>query len=411
MRVLIEIYESILLALKAVWSNKVRSFLTTLSVVVGVSFVTLMGWILQGLDNALEETLSMFGQDVVHVDRWDWTNQTDWRELIKRKPLRLKHFKELEPKLDFAQYAYPSTRNNGATIKRLDRAIKDAMVIGTTDEAAFGLASNMESGRFFSSVEAQHASPVAVIGSLVAEHLFPEGAPLGKRIKYKGRNYTVIGVLSSRATLIMDFVDKEVYIPMKSFVNQNGKTQILITVKGLPHLTQEQTSDELIGAMRSVRNLSPGSKEDFSVNSSEALAEMFDEFRIVVWGVGLILTGLSFFVGVVGITNIMFVSVTERKREIGVRKALGARRRSIILQFLTEAVVLCIIGAFMSLALCSAIVYFAVTQFELTFAPPHIPPFWAFAAIATASIFGVLSGLIPAMSGARISPIEALRYE
>lgn len=411
MRTFIEIYESVILALKAVWSNKVRSFLTALSVVVGVSFVTLMGWILQGLDNALEETLSLFGTEVVHVDRWDWSGKTHWRELIKRKPIRLQHYKDLEPLLDFAEYAYPTSRNGGATVKRLDIAMNDVSVVGTTDQAAFGLAGSMESGRFFSKIESSHASSVAIIGSLVAEHLFPDGAPIGKKFKYKGRKYTVIGVLKSRATLIMDFVDKEIYIPITSFINHNGRSQINITVKGLPGMSKQETTDELIGALRTVRNIQPGDDEDFSVNSSDVLKEQIEPLRVSIWGVGIVLTGLSFFVGVVGITNIMFVSVTERKREIGVRKALGARRRSITLQFLTEAVVLCLIGAVFSLALCSGIVYIAVTEFELSFAPPHIPPFWAIAAIVTASVFGILSGLIPALSGARISPIEALRYE
>lgn len=211
-----------------------------------------------------------------------------------------------------------------------------------------------------------------------------------------------------------DFLDNQVIIPIKRFFSQFGnKRSVEIDVKIGSKDPQviEDAKFEIRSIMRQVRSIEPGGKDDFTVNSQEQFKKQFDQLRLVVWGVGLFMTGLSFLVGSIGIMNIMFVSVTERTKEIGLRKALGATKKSILTQFIIESVFLCFLGAILGLILTSIVAYIASNKLDIEYLSSSLKPLQVAIAIIVGVLVGVIAGAVPAFRAARLDPIEALRAD
>lgn len=419
LKFLTEFAESFRISTESLRVNKLRAFLATLGVVIGISFVALMGWALSGLDNALQESINLIGEDMLYVDKWDWSGGKRWKELRNRKEITLEQAKALIDNITSAVVAVPVATIWGQKVKYGNDNYQGVSIVGTSAEFGILPSGDVTKGRFFGKFEESTTANVAVIGRKVAETIFPDSDPIGKIIKIQGEKFEVIGVVKKQGTMLMDFIDNRIYIPIGNFMDLFGgkhRRSISIGIKagGIERL--DNVREETRGLMRTIRNLKPWEEDDFSINETRAFEEVVGTLRLYVWGIGLGMTVLSFVVGIIGIMNIMYVSVAERTKEIGIRKSVGAKNRSILFQFLIESAILCLAGALISLFLCSILV-FVVANFlpkllpETAFLQPFIPPNFIVIASVVAITVGILAGLFPALRAARVDPIESLRYE
>jgi putative ABC transport system permease protein len=263
-------------------------------------------------------------------------------------------------------------------------------------------------GRFLSVPDAAGGRPVCVIGSEVATNLFRQDPPLGAHIKIGNQTMEVIGVMEKRGSFLGMFsLDNRVIIPLKQFTTaiwSNPDIGIEVKARGLVQL--DEAREELRQVMRRVRHLEPNQPDDFAINQQDQFVEMFNRVAGTIAVIGLFVTGLSLFVGGIGIMNIMFVSVAERTREIGIRKAIGAKRRTILLQFLMEAACICLIGGLIALAIA-----WPLTLVVQRFLPATMSLTVVGIALLVSLVTGVVSGFLPAWRAARMNPVDALRSE
>jgi putative ABC transport system permease protein len=289
-----------------------------------------------------------------------------------------------------------------------ERGSSSVNVIGTSDQYQFTGASEVSEGRFFSAEESNGGRPVCVVGNMVATNLFMQASALGKRIKIGGRPYQVVGVLEKQGQVFGSFsLDNQVIIPARQFTAEfwrNPDFQIHVKVGSLANL--EDAYEELRGVLRKVRHVPPGVEDDFAVERQESVLKTINRVTSIMAGVGFFITGLSLFVGGIGIMNIMYVSVAERTREIGIRKAIGAKRRAILIQFLLEAASICLLGGVIALAIA-----WLVTLLLGRFMPASMSVPIVALALVVSLVTGVLSGFFPAWRAAKMDPVEALRNE
>jgi putative ABC transport system permease protein len=410
----LQLLEGMKIAFGAIRSNKLRSSLTSLGVVIGITFVVLMGWFLQGLDTALEQAFASLGTDVLYVDKFDWSGKKSWRETINRPDVTLRQCEELMERQKTAEISAVVARRFNGTLKYGSQNFTGVSIVGTNSvysDIALGI---IREGRFFSPAEDMYSANVVVVGHEVAKNLFGDDVScLGREIKIKGRTFQVIGSIEKQASMFApSFIDNQVYIPLKAYLNIYGENKsVSVAVKAGGEENLDEVRAETIGLMRQIRNLPPDAEDDFAINETQAFRDNVKTLRLSVWGIGIGMTTLSFIVGAIGIMNIMFVSVTERTKEIGIRKALGAQRRSILFQFLVEASALCFLGALIAFVLCSLIM-FGVTRMDwATFLTPYIPPQLLLIAVVVSIVVGIFSGMIPAIRASKLDPVEALRYE
>jgi putative ABC transport system permease protein len=409
MKVLGEIREGLWIAWDAVRANKMRSVLATLGIVIGVVTVTLMGTAIDGLKRAFVKSVSVLGGDVLYVERREWfiMSYQDWLKTRKRKRITLDEARRAEKLLTSARAVAPVVAIN-APLQYKNRESMQARVIGTTDAFQFTSGVTVWEGRFFSPGEAEGGRPVCVIGAGVATNLFPQGSPLGETIRVGPSSYQVVGVLEPQGSFLgMMSLDNQVFLPldqlMRHFWN-NPDIAIQIKIQDIEQL--EEAKEEVRGVMRRVRGVAPGDPDDFAINQQEQFLTLFNRVVGMIASVGLFITGLSLFVGGIGVMNIMFVSVAERTREIGIRKAIGAKRRAILLQFLLEAASICLLGGAAALAIA-----FPLTLIMANFIPATMSLPVAGLALGVSLVTGVVAGFVPAWRAARMNPVDALRNE
>jgi putative ABC transport system permease protein len=401
--------EGLLISLAAIRANKARSLLTMLGIVIGICSVALMATAINGIDKAFVSGISSLGADNLYIDKYAWFSNEDFFLMRNRKNISMDQFEQFE-KLAKLPVAVAPTILSVHKVLFGNNYVEGTLTTGTTDGYVRTTNFNFSRGRFFTSLESNGARNVAVLGSEVASHLFEQQDPLGQEVKIDGIPFRVVGVLEKQGSnLLGNFnPDNQVYMPIGTVFKyfRRNRDTVTIVVRAPNTEMIAATKEEAIGQMRRVRGLLYNEKEDFSVNTQEGLTENYNRVVGVIKLVGLFITGLSLLVGAIGIMNIMFVSVKERTREIGIRKAIGAKRRTIMGQFLTEAALICLIGGLVGLVLA----VFLSTLVN-KFLPTSVQMNTVLLAISISLFTGIISGLAPAWTAAKMDPVEALRYE
>ena len=409
MNFLVELKEGLLIAWDSIRANKLRSWLTTLGIVIGIVSVTLMGAAIDGLNRSFQESLSSMGSDVLFADRMNWfiNSEDEWLKEYKRRTVTWDQVKAVEREMTLATAVAPSVFA-GQSVRYQNRSTGRVTVIGSTDEFQLTAGLGVSAGRFLSASDTEGGRPVCVIGNDVATNLFSRESPVGKRIRIGSRWLEVVGVLDKRGSFLgIDSMDNQVVMPIQQFLIgywRNPDFEIQVKVREAAQM--EDAKEELRGVLRKIRHVAPGDPDDFSINQQETVVKMFHQIAGTIGAVGLAVTSLSLFVGGIGIMNIMFVSVAERTREIGVRKAIGAKRRNILLQFLIEAASICLLGGLTGVAIAYGLTLVASQVFPVRLSLPVTT-----IAILVSLLTGVVSGFLPAWRAARMDPVEALRNE
>ena len=412
---LFEVQDAIGMALESVRANKFRSFLTILGVMVGVGSVISMASLVDGLNRAAEEEIDMMGSNVITVERYgpgvDFDNLTDEE---RNRP----HPTENEAKAIAA--ACPSVDGvapqnhwyfpGGNDLKYKNRKFSDATFNGTWPDLIKVRDIDMKSGRFIQQTDIQFRTSVCVIGVDIENTLFPGENPLGKMVRLNGREFEVIGVYEpAESNFGENYWNRLVSIPLTTYSKWLPYDKALtLEVRAVSREKMEQAEEEIITALRIHRKIPFDKPNSFHLSTQDQYKEQTAKITDVIYAITLVITSVGLMVGGIGVMNIMLVSVTERTREIGVRKAIGAKRANIILQFLTEAISLSSLGGIIGVIL--GVTLGLVLNSLLGF-PVTLPVAWVFIGFIVSVSVGLVSGVYPAIKAAKMDPIESLRYE
>ena len=399
-------FENFHISLTAVLANKMRSLLTALGVVIGILAVTLMGTLISGLDRSFEQSMDFLGKDVLYIRKFEWFGDKEWWEMRNRPNIKIKHADLLRDRSQYAKYVAPVSEWY-TSVKRGDDDISGVRVTGTTNEYALISTAEIDKGRFFSNSESHSGSRVAVIGKDIKDALFENEQSIGNKIRIGNYTFRVIGEVEKQGKFLGMFsMDKQIIIPLgthQRLFTRRGWTGINVKVDGTQ---MENASEEITAMMRQLRHVRPMDENNFALNKQDPFKDQYAMIKLAIGGTGLFITILSLVVGGIGIANIMFVTVKERTREIGVRKALGATPKMILAQFLMESVTICLFGGLLGMGLAWG-GSFIIDQYF----PSDMPLGLAITALGLSTIVGVISGLAPSYKAAKLDPIDALRYE
>jgi putative ABC transport system permease protein len=412
----VKFIETIKLALSAIWAHKLRSALTLLGMIVGVTAFVVVVSLIEGFNRYVDEKIAGIGAKSFTIQRFNPLEDFKDTDTIaaaqrRNKELTLEDYEYLKQRATLIDKIGAKGRPSGAVVKRDNEVLEDVLVSGATANCVDIENRDVTDGRFIAEPENEGAARVAYIGADIASKLFPAGNSIGQEISIRGLPYRVIGVEAAKGTVFGIPQDNFIIIPLKTYAVNFGA---LIRQRSL-HFVATAKNDELFNdaveesrfLLRVRRKLGPNEKDNFGIVTPDAITGLRDRLFGTIFLVAMLVPGIALIVGAIVIMNIMLVSVTERTKEIGIRKSLGARQMDIMKQFLVEAVTLAVIGGAVGIFL-AWVVGIAVTAWIF---PTYLSIFAILGALAASGSAGVASGLFPAWKAARLDPIEALRAD
>ncbi len=406
--VLFAMREAVGIGLGAIRAYKMRASLTILGVVMGIMTVTGMSAIVAGLNASMAKQIESLGSSVLMIRPFQPGENLPDEEWRKRKGLSEVEVEAIAA-LPLIRAVAPMELAGVDNIKYGNQRVKDATTLSTTPEYETVHDAFVERGRFLIPTDVERGAQVAVIGTDVVDTLFPNVDPIDKEITLDGRRFRVVGVMERKGKFLFQSRDNIILIPRGAFQKRNERFHFLIAdVKPVSAAVLKEAEDQIRETLRRKRKLRFLEKDNFGVVSQDTLTDLYSQITGGIYMVMIAISSIGLLVGGVGVMNIMLVSVTERTREIGVRKALGAKKRDILWQFLTEAMTLTGTGGILGI-LIGAVVAYVVNAFSPF--PARMQPTWVLIAFFTSVAVGLFFGLWPAAKAARLDPIEALRYE
>lgn len=401
-------------AFDSIRSQKLRAFFTLLSIVIGVFAIMFAGSLVTSIDNTVKNQIEELGQSTFFIYRIPniMMGGHDWRKYAQRPEINLRVFENFKKKMDPSVIITGMAKSMGMTIKYNDKNTDPDVTLAGTDDNYF-LTSNydVQEGRALTSSDIEYKRNVAIIGNDVIVKIFPGENPIGKEIKINNKPFTVIGTLKPKGAILGQSQDNVVMIPLSQFLTYYASdwySDITIIVRAPDKIALPYLVDEAVGAMRTVRNLKPWQENDFEIETNESLADQFSSLTNFLSYFGFFSGLIALIAAGVGITNIMLITVKERTREIGIRKAVGAKKRWILTHFISETIVLTMIGGLIGVLLGivagGLLGLVAGTSFSLSTK-------WIIISLSISLVLGLISGVMPAYRAASLDPVEALRYE
>ncbi|GEN13339.1 putative ABC transport system permease protein [Myxococcus fulvus] len=404
----VDVWEGGRIALFSLRANRLRTVLTTVGIGVGVCTLLAIVGIIQGINQSFADQLAQIGANTLQVSKFPWTMRGDWWEYRNRKNLSADL---VEPILQASEHVVAAAPLyfDRVEARFLERRMASVTALGTTADYAIISSFTVDRGRFLTDADVDNRAQVAVIGAELARTLFPGLDPVGHRIILGSKPYRVVGSLEAKGTILGENQDTVVVLPFRTFQADFGKRNspnIAVSVDSPDNVLKVQ--DQLTVALRRERRTPPEAKDDFAINRPEQLANMYAQLTGALYGAATGVGLITLLVGGIGIMNIMLVSVRERTREIGVRRALGAKKRTIILQFLMEAASVSAVGGTLGTVVGLGL---AKTVSFITPLAATVEPLTVAGGVGFAAMVGLLFGIWPAARAANLDPVEALRHD
>jgi putative ABC transport system permease protein len=387
--------------------------LSLLGVTIGIFTIIAVFSAVDTLRNNLQKSVNKLGSNSIYIQKWPWVGEDDfpWWKYMQRPVPKLRDFDQLARRSQTAKALSYEISIDNRTVKYGSNTVDGAQIDAVSHDHDKTWNFDFQDGRYFTDIESRTGAPVACIGNDIYTNLFPDGNAIGKQIKIMGRKVTIIGVFTKEGKDMLGISsDSEILLPLNFAKNvidiENEKYNPQIIVKGLDNLSDNEVESEVRGIMRSIRSIRPGVEDNFSLNKSNILTNQLDQLFGIVNIAGAIIGGFSILVGGFGIANIMFVSVKERTNIIGIQKSLGAKNYFILLQFLIEAIALCLMGGLIGLFMVylGTLAVKAAADLEVVLDINNI-----IFGIGTSVAIGMISGIVPAWFASRLDPVEAIR--
>ena len=408
--------ESFLFAFEALRVNKLRTILSLLGITIGIFAIISVFTVTDALERKIRTDVQSLGNNVIYVQKWPWTPEGEdeypWWKYLNRPLPGFKEMTELEHRVNSVEsFAYVATIG-GQLIKYKNSSVENASILAVSQQYNEIKSFELEDGRYFTEGESNSGRPICLLGANVANALFPDGNAVGKEVSVRGNKFEIIGVVKKEGKSMVDISpDDNMIIPVnfaRNIVNlRSDRIDPYMMLKAKERVAMPEMKDELKGAMRSIRKLKPREEDDFALNETSLLADglndLFRTLGMAAWIIG----GFSILVGGFGIANIMFVSVKERTPIIGIQKSLGSKNYFILLQFLIEAITLCIFGGMIGLGivyLLTVLVGSNFEEFNFVLTAGNI-----ITGIGVSAVIGVISGFVPAMQASQMNPVDAIR--
>lgn len=408
------IRESVLFAIQALAANRLRTILSLLGITIGIFTIIIVFTVVDSLERNVRSSVETLGDNVMYVQKWPWTFGTDypWWKYWQRPNPKHKEMQELQERLPAASAVCFQITVRGKSVKHGASSAENVKIEAVSHDFNLIKSFEIEDGRYFTDQESKSGRGVVILGQTIKQSLFGNAEAIGKTVSTDGRKLEVIGVFKKEGSSVIDMgsLDDVMLVTLnyvRNIVNIDSENlSPSIQVKGKLGVSNEQLSDELRGAMRAIRRLRPLEEDNFALNESKLLSNQVGNLFNVIGLAGWIIGGFSILVGGFGIANIMFVSVRERTNQIGIQKSLGAKNYFILVQFLSEAVTLSLIGGAAGLFIVFLLTQAAASfiDFDLTLTLANI-----LKGLAISAVIGIISGFVPAYTASKLDPVEAIR--